>query len=177
MVISQELVDAILEMKKEGYTKSEIIQAMSSQGYTPAEIEEHLARAERISDESLYKAPPVSPPPTPSIPITEPSTPEIDEELIESIVEDKIRALKGSDEWKETLKSRIDKLEQSVQDLKIRVDSLNKALLGKLETSNECMRDVSREMKAIQKVMKENIPELTKAISGVKLKKKKKKKK
>ncbi len=183
MVISQELVDAILEMKKEGYSRSEIIQAMSSQGYTPLEIEEHLARAERSSDEGLYykESRPVPPPVSAPPPMPEPvemERAEVNEELIESMVEDKVRNVTKNisefEGWKEKTTTRLDKLEQSMDDLKERLDSLNKALISKIEKGEEQMMDVGTEMKAMQKVFKESIPELTKAISALKIGTKKK---
>ncbi len=167
-------MDAILEMKKEGYTRSEIIQAMSSQGYTPQEIEEHLSRAERVESEPFYHAESVTLPPLSHAPETE-SMPaaEVDEELIASIVEDKLssatKGLSEIDDWKEKVNSRLDKLEQTVHDLKERVDGFNRALIGKMESNEKQMLDTGTEMKAMQKVFKESIPELTEAISSLKL--------
>ncbi|PIN81527.1 hypothetical protein COV11_01840 [Candidatus Woesearchaeota archaeon CG10_big_fil_rev_8_21_14_0_10_30_7] len=182
MVISQELVDAILEMKKEGYTRSEIIQAMSSQGYTPGEIEEHLSRAERTESESFYHTEPItSPPIMPSPSMPEPvSSPEFDADMIDDLIEEKLREktekLDDLSGWKEDVDNKLAKLEHEIIELKDKISELDNALAGKLNVGDNKITEVSSEMKAMQKVLKETIPKLTEAISGKKLEKKVKKK-
>ncbi|MBI2565319.1 hypothetical protein HYV79_05050 [Candidatus Woesearchaeota archaeon] len=157
-----ELVEAIVQMRKDGYSDSEIIQAFSSQGYSPKEIEKALEEANQVSAEPAYYPQAPTPP--------QPSAGETDwEEVIESIVEDKIRAVTREfselQSWKERAHVKLEKLEQSVDDLKKNVLGLQKAMLGKVEEYERGLLDVGTELKAMQKVFKEALPELTKNIS------------
>ena len=155
---SKELVDAVVQMKQAGYTENEVIQALREQGYNPQEIQDALSQAEERGAEHYY------PPP-------KPPTPEESYEGYEanSDVEDKVRSfsrqINDLESWKEKATSKIDKLEQSVEDLKRQVTSLNKAIIGKVEDYEKNLLDVGTELKAMQKVFKDSLPELTSSIS------------
>ncbi len=157
---SKELVDAVVQMKQAGYTENEVIQALREQSYNPQEIQNALSQAEEKGIEPYY------PPPKPPSP----------EESYEpggnfdnSDVEDKVRSfskdINNIESWKEKATTKIDKLEQSVEDLKRQVNSLNKAIIGKVEDYEKNLLDVGSELKAMQKVFKDSLPELTSSIS------------
>lgn len=155
---SKELVDAVVQMKQAGYTENEVIQALREQGYNPQEIQDALSQAEERGAEHYY------PPP-------KPPTPEESYEGYEANadVEDKVRSfsrqINDLESWKEKATSKIDKLEQSVEDLKRQVTSLNKAIIGKVEDYEKNLLDVGTELKAMQKVFKDSLPELTSSIA------------
>lgn len=169
---SKELVDAVVQMKQAGYSEKEIIQALREQGYSPAEIQESLSRAEEQGAEPYY------PPPKPPQ--------QSYEEYAgisggdESGFEEKARAFSHDineiKNWKERTTTRIDKIEQSLEDMKRQVSGLNKAMLGKVEEYEKSLLDVGTELKAMQKVFKDSLPELTGSIAELSRMTKEKKK-
>ena len=169
---SKELIDAVVQMKQAGYTEKEIIQALREQGYSPAEIQESLSRAEERGAEPYY------PPPKP---------PQQSYEEYEGIsggedsgFEEKSRVfsrdISDIKNWKDKTASRIDKIEQSLEDMKRQVSGLNKAIIGKVEDYEKNLLDVGTELKAMQKVFKDSLPELTGSIAELSRMTKEKKK-
>jgi len=87
------------------------------------------------------------------------------EEIAESIIEEKwhelTRDLDKMNEWKELSNSRIDKIEQSITDIKADLDNLHKAIVGKIGEYDKNLLDVGTEIKAMEKVFQKVLPELT----------------
>jgi DNA-binding transcriptional MerR regulator len=157
---SKELVDAVVQMKQAGYTENEVIQALREQGYNPQEIQDALSQAEERGAEHYY------PPPKPPSPEeTYDSGGNFDDSDIKDKVSSFSRDINSIESWKEKATTKIDKLEQSVEDLKRQMNSLNKAIIGKVEDYEKNLLDVGTELKAMQKVFKDSLPELTSSIS------------
>ncbi len=162
--VPEDLVKAVIQMKQAGYSENEIIQALREQGYSPQEIQDSLAQAEQRGEVEPY----YPPPPPPGSPLPSIGGGDM-EENVSAVVEDRLRTtsrdLQELKLGKDKLTSRVDRLEQSVDDLKKQVMGLNRAMLGKVEEYEKSLLDVGTELKAMQKVFKDSLPELTNAIS------------
>lgn len=87
------------------------------------------------------------------------------EQLVEQIIEEKWRDLQKdlakTTEWRDSMGSRMDKLEQSVQDLKQDLEGLHKAIVSRVGEYDKTLMDVGTEIKAMEKVFQQVLPELT----------------
>lgn len=87
------------------------------------------------------------------------------EQLVEQIVEEKWQDLQKDitklSEWKESIASRMDKLEQSMQDVKTDLEGLHKAIVARVGEYDKTLMDVGTEIKAMEKVFQQVLPELT----------------
>ncbi|MEM4282174.1 MAG: hypothetical protein QXU88_02010 [Candidatus Woesearchaeota archaeon] len=91
------------------------------------------------------------------------------EAIAESIVEERwkeaTKELTKLSEWKEASTRRLDKLEQSLTDLKADIDNLHKALVAKISEYDKSLIDVGVELKAMEKVFQKVLPSLTESVS------------
>ena len=74
---------------------------------------------------------------------------------------DATRELGKFNEWKDKTDSRIDKIEQSLTDLKGDLSSLHKGIIGKISEYDKSLLSVGTEIKAMEKVFQKVLPELT----------------
>jgi len=165
--ISAEIpTDHVSSLKQQGYTDTEIIQSLQGQGYSPQEINQAFSQVEESTPETYDY--PTSPSPTASY------APAGDYEgMIEAIVEDKwqefnreMTKIKG---WKEKTDTRLDRIEQQLNDVKTDIDSLHKAIIGKISDYDKNLLDVGTEVKAMEKVFSKIIPTLTESINELSL--------
>jgi len=147
-------------MQSQGLSNNQIIQALQRQGFQPTQIYDALAQAEaKRSIEPMM-------PSTEEMPKTEmkPVHPE-SEAIVEQIIEEKWHELQKDiakvNEWKELVSSRMDKLEQSVTDLRSDLDGLHKAVVARVGEYDKTLLDVGTEIKAMEKVFQKVLPELT----------------
>lgn len=168
-------VDQVSYMKSQGMANEEIISSLQAQGYTPKQIYNAIAQIEAGS------------PATPTGPGALPEMPGIQEgrgiptemppivrqsagfeEIAESIVEEKwtelMKELTKFSEWKEITDSKVDKIEQSLTDLKSDLDNLHKAIVSKIGDYDKNLLDVGTEIKAMEKVFQKVLPELTSSV-------------
>lgn len=167
-------VDQVSYMKSQGMANEEIISSLQAQGYTPKQIYNAIAQVEAGS------------PATPTGPGALPEMPDLQEsrgipaempaarpsagfeEIAESIVEEKwtdlMKELTKFSEWKETTDSKIDRIEQSLLDLKSDLDNLHKAIVSKIGDYDKNLLDVGTEIKAMEKVFQKVLPELTSSV-------------
>ncbi|MBW2970336.1 hypothetical protein KY319_04405 [Candidatus Woesearchaeota archaeon] len=153
-------IDQVLNMQSQGLSNNQIIQALQRQGFQPTQIYDALAQAEaKRSIEPMM-------PSTEEMPKTEmkPVHPE-SEAIVEQIIEEKWHELQKDiakvNEWKELVSSRMDKLEQSVTDLRSDLDGLHKAVVARVGEYDKTLLDVGTEIKAMEKVFQKVLPELT----------------
>ncbi|MEM2916128.1 MAG: hypothetical protein QXT19_02110 [Candidatus Woesearchaeota archaeon] len=163
--------DQVLAMQQQGLTNNQIIQTLQRQGYQPQQIYDAMAQAEmRGGAEPMPESPSAGPGefPAPVVPGAR-EAPKGFEEVAESIIEEKwaefTRELGKLNEWKDATTSRLDKIEQSVSDLKSDIDSLHKAVVSKVSEYDKNLLDVGTEIKAMEKVFQKVLPELTGSVA------------
>ncbi|RLE47053.1 hypothetical protein DRJ22_00220 [Candidatus Woesearchaeota archaeon] len=176
-------VDHVLSMQSQGLTNNQIIQTLQRQGYSPQQIYDAMAQAEAKKglENMVPEQPsePVSPSAVPSSPVppeshpsqmpeSVPSSSEARsdfEELAEQIVEEKWKDIQKEvskmSEWRSEVSSRMDKIEQSIADLKSNFDGLHKAIISRISEYDKTLIDVGTEIKAMEKVFQKVLPELT----------------
>ncbi len=170
--------DYIYSMRQQGYSDDQIMEELQRQGFTYQQIYDAM---NQIS--AATQAEPYSPPMQHEL-ATAPESQENFEEIAESIIEEKwhdfTRDLGKINEWKELVNSRLDRLEQSLTDLKSDIENLHKAIVSKISDYDRNLLDVGTEIKAMEKVFQkvlptltENINELSRITKGVKASKKK----
>src|SRR3989338_6509041 len=71
--------------------------------------------------------------------------------------------------WKEKTDTRLDRIEQQLNDVKTDIDSLHKAIIGKISDYDKNLLDVGTEVKAMEKVFSKIIPTLTESINELSL--------
>ena len=161
-------IQDVIQMKSQNFPNDQIVAALQARGYMPKEIYDAIAQAE-----SRGPAEPFTP--KPSMPDFAPThTPEVKEkididETVESIIEEKwnelVREIGKFTEWKDKMESRIDKIEQSMVDVKADLDSLHKAIVAKIGDFDKNLLDVGTEIKAMEKVFSKVLPELTGSVA------------
>ncbi len=166
-VSSEVPTDLVGSLKQQGYTETEIIQSLQGQGYTPQEINQAFTQLEETAPEPYEEYPASSSPGASYAPAGD------YEGMIEAIVEDKwqefnreMTKLKG---WKEKTDTRLDKIEQQLNDVKTDIDSLHKAIIGKISDYDKNLLDVGTELKAMEKVFSKIVPTLTESINELSL--------
>lgn len=162
-------VEQVSYMKSQGMANEEIISSLQTQGYTPRQIYNAIAQFE-AGPPATPTGPGAFPEMPEGIPETAPSArPSAGfEEIAETIVEEKwtelTKELTKFSEWKETTDSRVDRIEQSIADLKSDLDNLHKAIVSKIGEYDTNLLDVGTEIKAMEKVFQKVLPELTSSV-------------
>ena len=168
-MISQELIDQIVEWKKQGYSDDSIMQYLQSQGYSDSDIFSALNQAKSKVSEPQEKPKPVE----------ETSEDVSTEELIETIIDEKWQEIsediKKIVEWKAGIEASIARLDERLRSVEQRMDSLYKSIVSKVTEYDKHIEMVGGELKAMEQAMGEFLPELTKAIKELKSLTKKKK--
>lgn len=160
-------IEQVITMQQNGLTNNQIIQTLERQGYQPQQIYDALAQAENRGQlEPLPEMPAPAGDTGGALPR---EAPKGYEEIAEAIVEEKwqefTRELGKINEWKETTNSRMDKLDQSVSDMKSDLDNLHKAIVSKISEYDKNLLDVGTEIKAMEKVFQKVLPELTGSVA------------
>ena len=164
--------DQVLAMQQQGLTNNQIIQTLQRQGYPPQQIYDAMAQAElRGGIEPMPEAPSAGPEEFPAPGAVPPAreAPKGFEEVAEAIVEEKwsefSKEIAKINEWKEATNSRLDKVEQSIADMKSDLDNLHKAIVSKISEYDKNLLDVGTEIKAMEKVFQKVLPELTGSVA------------
>jgi len=183
-------VDRVINMQQQGYSNDQIVAALQREGFPLSKIMDALHQASAppaapaqvptadfISGPSEYPLPAAQMQQQQMQPMQQqpqygysaPAATESVEELVESIVEEKwkdvSKEVAKTAEWKEVIASRLDKLEQSIADLKGDVDNLHKAIISKVGEYDKSLIDVGTELKAMEKVFQKVLPGLTENVS------------
>ena len=162
--------DQVMAMQQQGLTNNQIIQTLQRQGYQPQQIYDAMAQAEMRGG--------AEPMPETSVPGEMQSgqgkqmqgeAPKGFEEIAEAIVEEKwhefTRELGKVNEWKDATGSRLDKIDQSIADMKSDLDNLHKAIVSKISEYDRNLLDVGTEIKAMEKVFQKVLPDLTGSVA------------
>jgi hypothetical protein len=170
--------DQVMSMQQQGLTNNQIIQTLQRQGYQPQQIYDAMAQAEsRVGPEPMPEAPSAGPGEFPAAGGMGMGAqrgeggeaPKGAEEMVEAIVEEKwhefTRELGKVTEWKDATTSRLDKVDQSMADMKSDLDNLHKAIVSKISEYDKNLLDVGTEIKAMEKVFQKVLPELTGSVA------------
>jgi len=151
----------VISMQTQGLTSNQIIQTLQRQGYPPTQIYDALAQAEAKKSIEPMEVPGEMPPKEAKPEAKHPES----EVIVEQLVEEKWGALQKDlakiNEWKDAVSSRMDKLEQSVSDVKMDLDGLHKAIVARIGEYDKTLMDVGTEIKAMEKVFEKVLPDLT----------------
>lgn len=153
-------------MQAQGLSNNQIIQALQRQGFKPTQIYDALAQAEtKQSVEPMDTPSRGFPPGGPTGPPTGPPAHPESEALVEQIIDEKWQELQKDlakiNEWKDGMTSRMDKVEQQMNDLRQDLDGLHKAIVSRIGEYDKTLMDVGTEIKAMEKVFQKVLPELT----------------
>jgi len=163
-------ISQVIQMKERGLTNNQIIQVLQQQGYNPQQIYDALAQAEARQSIEPYKdeerpreeIPPGAPMYEPEAPTVQPHT---TEELVESIIDEKWQRLNKElakiTEWKDSVNTKMERIEQQIADMKSDLDGLHKAIIAKVGEYDKNLSEVGTEIKAMEKVFKDVLPEMT----------------
>lgn len=185
-------VNVVKQLKDQGLTNNQIVQSLQSQGFKSHQIFDALTQVESQSSgpigapssdqfvspeetpmqqsfSSVYQGSDFPSPPQ-SYGSSDPMVlREEIESVAEGIIEEKWVALmediKKIIEWKESIESRMIKLETGLNSANEQIAELRKGVLGKISDYEKGVSDVGVELKAMQKVFKESVPEFTSNIS------------
>ena len=93
------------------------------------------------------------------------------EELVESVINEKWRSLVENfgniGLWKDKVRTEISSIKQELRRLETRFDNLQKAILGKITSYDENIKDVGSEIRALEKVFQKIIEPLTSNIKDL----------
>lgn len=166
--------DVIRTMRQQGYPSTDILAGMQAQQFQP----------------QMQAMPPIPmPPPPPSRPVMGPSKEDVVtlltediQEIAETIIEEKWNKAKKDfadiEKWKDDVGEQLKGIEENTEAMKQRMDSLEKAVFGKVEEYGKGIEDVSTELKAMQRVFTTIMPQFTSNVKELQalLEKSKKKK-
>lgn len=146
----------VISMQQQGLSNNQIIQTLQRQGYQQTQIYDALAQSEaKKSIEPMDLGEGMT------APAKHPDT----ESIVEQIIEEKWTTLQKDiskiNEWKDNITSRVDKVEQSAQDLRADLEGLHKAIVNRIGEYDKTLVDVGTEIKAMEKVFQKVLPELT----------------
>ncbi len=175
-------VDQVMTMKNQGYADNQIVENLQGQGYNSSQVLDAMNQAGMSQQMPDQPAPEQAPHPAEPYPPTEQYTqqPPEDygtpvtekeriEELAEAIIEEKwnelVKDINKVIEWKETTESRINRIEEGLNDLKGGLDSLHKSIIAKISDYDKNIGNVGVEIKAMEKVFQKVLPTLTENVN------------
>ncbi len=175
-------VDEILRLRQQGLSNSQIIEILQQKGLKTHQIFDALNQADiGRTGEPIGGAPYFDDTPMPSPPQDQQaeSQPDVQgesqafeesiEEIAETIIEEKwnelLKDINKIIEWKGTMEANMKALEQRQQDLKQSFESLQKAILSKVNDYDQNITNVSSELKALDKVFQKLLPTFTENVN------------
>lgn len=179
------VVQQVLQMRQQGTSDNQIVQALQRQGVATQEIFDALSQADLTAITAAEEAPAPQDvsqageyPPAPGgsdipegygySPDAAPADERI-QQVAEAIINEKWEELAGEVQkvvaWKEEVETELQKLQDALAALKEEFRQLHQGVLGKVGEYDERMRDVSADLKAVQKVFKDVIPSFTENVA------------
>ena len=159
-------VEQVMIMRQQGASTQQIVQTLQ-RNYSSQQIADAMAQAEaRFAGEPYQTM--QSEQFAPAAP--QPSAQSVTEE-VEAQVNEKWRALseelKPLSDWKDHVESQMSQLSNDVAALKGEVEKIHKAVFAQIQEYGQNLRDVGAEIKAIEKVFTQVIPELTSSVQDI----------
>ena len=173
-------IQQVLNMKQQGYTNNQIVQALQSQGYNTSQVFDAINQANLSAGPEFqmetgmpdYGQPSqqfqgFQPPREIQAPqsIDEERIQEIAEAIIDEKWEEFAKDIKKVIEWKDRSEERLARLEQQILDLRLSIDSLTKGMVSKISSYDQNIVDVGVEVKAMEKVFQKVLPSLTESVN------------
>lgn len=169
-------------MQSQGFSNNQIIQTLQRDGFTSTQIFDSLNQANTqlnmpgnegtTMEQNLPPgAPPMPPPPEANNPFPQSRSGgvESNEEIIEAIIDEKwsdlSKAIDKVIEWKDSMNSKIEKIEQRIEDLKDSYDKLHEGVIGKIGDYDKNILEVGAEVKAMEKVFSKVLPVFTENVA------------
>lgn len=164
-------IDQIIAMKAQGYSNNQIIQTLQRDGYTSSQIFDAMSQSEMAPtggpemQESPMPMGASAPLPEMSfgqMPVQAPVSSGTSEEMIEAIIDEKwnelVRDINKVIEWKAKADAKLMGMEQQMTALKEQFDKLHQALIGKIGDYDKHMLEVGAELQAMEKVFSKVLP-------------------
>ncbi len=165
----KEMVNQVWTLKQQGLSENQIIQALTKKGYSHTDIFDAMSQAKLGGNKMIPNNPQNNLPPIPNMNPMQPSM-DIDpgmmsatnEELIETIIEEKwadlIKDINKIITWKNRTEQKVTQIEQQVRDMKDQFDELHKAIIGKIGEYDKNILNVGAEVRAMEKVFSNVLP-------------------
>jgi hypothetical protein len=160
-------VDTVQQMQGQGFSNNQIMQSMQKEGHDLPAINDAFAQSgaqQELGPPSYQELPRQF-----QTPRSAGISREQVEEIAESIIEEKSRDLHQQqariDEWKADVNTRVDKIDQSITDMKADLANLHKAIVSKIGEYDKNLLAVGTEIKAMEKVFQKILPTLTENVS------------
>jgi len=161
----------VSQFQAQGVPPADIVRAMRQQGYPSTDILAGM-QAQQFQPPMSAMPPIPIPPQPPSRPVVGPSKEDVVtlltediQEIAETIIEEKWNKAKKDfadvEKWKDDVGGQLKGIEENVEATKQRMDSLEKAVFGKVEEYGKGIEDVSTELKAMQRVFTTIMPQFT----------------
>jgi len=180
-------VDAVMQMRQQGFSNNQIIENLQRDGYNSDQIFDAINQAdvkggvEAMPQSDMQQMPPLDNPIPESSYYEQPQQAQpyrqyehhapshtASEEMIEAVVNEKFEELmkdfKKFDDWKEKTDDSLSKMQQSIADLKNNFDKLHQAIIGKIAEYDQNIINVGTEIKAMEKVFQKVLPTFTENI-------------
>ena len=186
-------LDQVMNLRQQGYTNDQIIQALQRDGYTSQDIYDAMSQADvkggvdggygyqqqqgypqqPVEGPSAVQSQQIPPPPGFGYDSQAPNTGESDkqkvEELVEAVIDEKwndfVKKFDRIVEWKENTGNKISQMEEKLNNLEKSFNTLHENILGKVGEYDENLSNVSNEIKAMEKVFQKVIPKLTENVN------------
>jgi len=156
------------QMRASGMSSRDIVRDLTSRGYSANDIMAGFQTPQ--SSPAVYPGgmsmPPAPSPPQRFAPI-KPSTEEM-QEIAEKIVEEKwkgsVKEIDSIKKWKDETETNLSNLSDRMTKLEMKMDSVEQAILGKVDEYGKSISDVGTELKAMQRVFQNTMPAFTENI-------------
>jgi len=174
--------DIVLNLRSQGLSNNQIIQALQRSAYMPQQIADAMAQADikyNVASMPVMGAQETAAPSFAEPAYAEPAeypesaqpaaamaeagfSVESLQQLIEQIIEEKWEALVKDvsriADWKEKVDSRITVIEQQIADIKSSFDKLHSAILEKIGEYDKTITGVGTDIRALETVFKKILP-------------------
>jgi len=164
-VMAPSVSDQIVTMQQQGMTSNQIVQALQRQGLDTGAIMDAMSQVGAKHDVEPYAPSPMDSMPSAPNPAPRENFEEIAEHIVEEKWQDFSKEMQKVVEWRDSVNSRLDRLEQSMGDVKADLDNLHKAIIGKIGEYDKNLLDVGTEIKAMEKVFQKVLPTLTENVA------------
>ena len=169
----------VLELRQRGLSDNQIVQELQKKGMSTQQIFDALSQADLMGETPQSSDWGTEPPP-PSMQAPQQFAPqqysqsqgvseERLQEVAEAIISEKwdeiLQEMQKVVAWKERVESDTQSLRDALASLKEEFNQLRMGVLGRVNESDERMREVSSELKAVHGVFKDVIPTFTENVA------------
>ncbi|HLC46422.1 MAG TPA: hypothetical protein VJI75_01645 [Candidatus Nanoarchaeia archaeon] len=175
--------DRVLTMRAQGFSNNQILEALQRAGYGMDNISRAINQAD-LKEGVLEQKPPehqkgeimeqqmpsfqqqgipqLHPSGIPDMGLPQSSNEGRMHEIAEAIIDEKwtdlIESVNRVLDWKDTVESRLSKLEQKVDDLRSSFDKLHEGILGKISDYDKGIVNLGTDIQALEKVFQKILP-------------------